>query len=528
MLAVLLRPALLSVCFWLALMLAWADRGEPTYGSALLATAQAKKRSDKPTTAVAKNTLDRGLAALDAKDFPTATRLLSEAFRQSPRPEILFHLARVAAADGQTLVAYDLFRRYLADPAREPDEAAARVADQALASPPATSASLVIQSDPGAFVVVDDRVVGTLPLTLSLVLLPGAHNVVLEFGSKRIEAPVQVPADRVSELRISRSSGAVLLSVLPAIVIASQPTALSPEHSRRLAEVLELAARSEGHTTLRIEQLMPQSDERARCLTQPHCLRDLARANKADWLLVQSIIPRGDAKNITWDVKLRLQHIDISEPAAESELTSAANQLEQAISSLKQSYGKLLGSGLARPRGSLRIEIEPTTATVQIDRQPLATSQAATTVLLWAGRHSVAASAAQHQPQEQLAEVREGEVTPLRIQLARSEAVSASTSSESPPRAAQPKRSRLQLALAGTMVGLGVAMTAIGSVGVRVNGRCTAPIVEPALACPDLYATAAPGGFALGSGIALVGSGILLFVLPGSKVQTKPGQGQRP
>ena len=124
--------------------------------------------------------LERGVAALAAHDLPTAGRLLTDVYRQSLRSEVLYHLARLAAAEARPLAAYDLMRRYLADPSREPDEAATRAAEEVVSQPPPPSGSVLLSSDPGALVLLDNRVVATLPLLLPLLVEPGPHTVKLE------------------------------------------------------------------------------------------------------------------------------------------------------------------------------------------------------------------------------------------------------------------------------------------------------------------------------------------------------------
>src|SRR5882762_1544045 len=58
---------------------------------------------------VVASTLDKALAALAAKDLPTASRLLTEAYRATSRTELLYHLGRLAADEGRVLEAHDLY-----------------------------------------------------------------------------------------------------------------------------------------------------------------------------------------------------------------------------------------------------------------------------------------------------------------------------------------------------------------------------------------------------------------------------------
>lgn len=477
-------------------------------------------------SAPAKSSLERGIAALGDGDLAVATRLLTEAFRQSPRPEVLYHLGRVASAQGQTLIAYDLFRRYLADPSREPDEAAAQLAEKAIASPPPASGSIAIQSDPGALVLVDDRIVGTLPLPLPVLLSAGAHTVVLEFPGKRFEAPVQVQASRVSELRISRGSGAVLISVLPAILLASQQPQLSPETGRRLTDALEQAARVEQHTLLGLDTLLPQPAERDTCQQTLRCVLELARKNKLSWVLQQRITAvaptpaAGAAQSPLWNVSLRLLHVDVVEPAAASELSCSSAKLDAALATVKEGLGKLLSAGLSRPRGTLRISANPASAKLRLGGgEPLPLPHES---VQWAGSYDLVVTQPGFRPHRESLTLREETPAELRVEL--QPEVTALPPVTVPP--AQPSerapRPALRLALGGVMVGLGVGMAIVGGLGLLKNGQCSSEPEIDGGTCELRYKTSAQGSFALGSGVLLLGSGVLLMALPGPRRPATP------
>ncbi|HNN95846.1 MAG TPA: PEGA domain-containing protein [Pseudomonadota bacterium] len=461
----------------------------------------------------AKGSFERGLAALTEKDLPTATRLLTEAFRQSPRPEVLYHLGRVASAEGQALLAYDLFRRYLADPSREPDDAAVQIAEKAIENPPPQSGSLAIQSDPGALVLVDERVVGTLPLPLPVLLSPGAHSVVLEFAGKRFDVPVTIQATRVSELRVSRGSGAVLLSVLPAVLHISQQPSLAADLSRRLTDAMEQAARVEQHTLLGIETLLSQPAERVACLRDPSCPLELARKNKLSWVLQQRIVPTGDANNPAWQVSLRLRHVEVSEPAAESELTLPSGKIESALAALKDGVGKVLSSGLNRPRGTLQAVATPTQATLRIGSgQPLPLPF---TGSLWAGSYELSVVLPGFRPHRETVTLREDQTSEVRAELQPEVIGNSLVTPPAPLGRERGPRPVWRLAVGGTLLGIGVGLAVAGGVGLAKDGQCTS---EPEIAggnCELLYRTALPGGVALGGGLGLVGAGVVLLALPG-------------
>lgn len=314
--------------------------------------------------------VDKALAALESQDFPTATALLTSAYRSAPRPELLYQLGRVAMAAGRTLESHDLLRRYLADPAREPDDAATKLAEDLIAGVPPDCGSLSIQSDPGALVLVDDRVVGSLPLPLPVLLSPGAHNVIVEFSGKKLEAPVQIRLSRLTEVRMSRASGAVLVSALPAILLWSEQSGVPADAGRLLSDAVEQAARGEQYTMLSIARLLNKELERSACVVNDSCLRELGKTTQSEWLLKQRLTVTGDPKSLNWQIGLQLLRLDIVEPAAETELVCSSCGAEQVSAKLKEAAGKLLGEGLLRPFGSVSILSEPSGANVQLAARP--------------------------------------------------------------------------------------------------------------------------------------------------------------
>lgn len=513
-----LLPAFIVLSI-LGFLLAGPERG-PTVRSAQAqgAAKQPLRGGGRPG---AKALGERGLAALEAKDLPTAGRLLMDAYRLSPRPELLYHLGRVAVGEGRLLEAYDLFRRYLADPAREPDEAAAKLAEEQLAQPQPPGGSIIVISDPGALVVVDGRAVGTLPLPLPLLLTPGAHTVVLEFPSKRLEAPVQVQLGRTTEVRLSRSSGAVLLSVLPAILLAAAPSKLPPETARLISEAIDLAARGEQHTLLRAELVLPTEPASRGCLTRESCQRELAQQNKADFVLqqVSELLPNPkqppDPKSGRWKLALRLLRTDVHEPAGTAELTLEQAPPEQTAARVKEAASKLLADGLVRPRGSVRITTVPAGATLRLGSLPPV--NAPLSASLWAGSYELGITHPGYQNEQRTVVIEEGKSAELPVELQQSEAAQVPLVATPPPPQGRGPRPRWRLALGGALIGAGVILGALGAVGVAVDGSCSSPPEVEGGNCAQLRNTKPIGGAAVGSGLLIAGAGIVLIALPGPK-----------
>lgn len=242
-----------------------------------------KKASSKsdPTAAVreqVKNALAQG-------NYAAARQALDAAFRRAPVPELLLLLARLAVAEGRSLDAYDLMRRYLADPARPADESADREAQLVLAQTPPPSSEVRVLGDAGAVVVVDQRTVGVLPLTSPLLLSVGTHSMALQYPEKALDSPILVQQGRVTEVRSNRTSGAMLLSQLPTVLVVLDAPSLADAARREFWSLAEEAAADEQVTVLRPEVALTAAPELKDCLSQVRCWRQLAAKNKTDFVL---------------------------------------------------------------------------------------------------------------------------------------------------------------------------------------------------------------------------------------------------
>lgn len=483
--------------------------------ASLLPSPEVAARSLKRPQAAVLSLFEKGLAALEAKDLVTAKRLLSDAYRASPRPDLLYQLGRVAAAEGKQLLAYDLFRRYLADPARGGDDAASQVAEQALSQPAPENGTLSIQSEPGALVIADDNVVGILPLALPLLLAPGQHSVRLEFPDKKIDAEAKVEPSRLTEVRISRGSGAVLVSILPAILLCEEQTDVPAEAGRVFAEALEVAARGEHHTMLRMDSLLPQAKERGDCLAKESCQRELADKHKTPFILKQRTRAQKGAQNPSWTIELRLLRADVKDPASVADLSCADCPPAQAAARLKEAAVKLLSDGLFRPRAAVSITTEPAGATLRIGDAPPVS--APYRQVLWAGSYEVTASQSRYKNEQRTLEVADGKDQDVVIKLEKIEQQAPPPLPPAVQRFENGPRPRWRLAVGGTLLAVGLGLSAAGVAGLAINGTCfSQPEVEDGV-CRDIYMTRTPGGVSLGIGLAAIGSGVVLIALPGPR-----------
>ena len=114
-----------------------------------------------------KQLAQEGVTALAAKDFATALRTLSAAYRLAPSPPLLYQLGQLALAESRMVEAQDFFRRYLHDTTDGEDSPAHKEAQRVLGLPAPPSGEISIVGDRNVVVLIDDHIVGVVPLPLA-------------------------------------------------------------------------------------------------------------------------------------------------------------------------------------------------------------------------------------------------------------------------------------------------------------------------------------------------------------------------
>ena len=155
---------------WVASPEAWARRSRSKSG----ATSSKRKRADKPKPPASERATERPLKpktqalldeageALTAGDLELAQKKAEAAYKKQASGEALFVLGQIAQAQGQAVVAQDLFRRYLADPGGTVDPAKRTVAQRGVTQALPQTGDLYIAGDKDALVYIDDRLLGSL------------------------------------------------------------------------------------------------------------------------------------------------------------------------------------------------------------------------------------------------------------------------------------------------------------------------------------------------------------------------------
>ena len=504
-----------------ALLLVLAPRGTPEAwarrGDSAGASRAALLRQVQPQ-------LERGAAALAARDFATAGQVLGSAYRSAPLPEVLLQLARLAQAAGLPVEAYDLYRRYLADPTRIPDSAAVAAAEAVVAQPPPPSGSLAVNGPPSAIVVVDGRIVGVLPLPQPLLLAPGDHTLLLELGRKRIETPLQVQEGRLAEVRTGRSSGALLISILPALLVLDELPGVPAESGRLFGEAVERAAIAQQLGVMPAAVALRQGPELGQCLATRPCQQQLAKRSGLEYVL-RSRVARAAAAPASptagWTFELTLLHAEVEEPASQVTGQCAACTPEQAAARYREALTELLTRGLPRQLGTAEVTSDPPGAALTVANRPV--GKTPLYLQLWEGSYELALRLPGYQPATPALTITAAKKTPLSVQLEADPLPAAL-----PPAPADRKlagtrlpRPRWRLAVGGSLVSLGALLLSAGGLALLADGRCY--LIQPpeasagATQCRVLYDTKTSGLATVGVGFSFGIAGAVLLAIPGAR-----------
>ncbi len=208
-----LRPYLVGVTLSCVLC-------QPVHGKKVNQTQSRAEPGGRPSQEEkAKQLLTQGSSELDRRELSSAYKTLSAAYSGFPNTEGLYQLCRLAIAEGNAVAARDLCRRYLADPGHAEESTVPHQKEllDALGKTIPPSGEVAVFGSLGALVFLDDRLVGSLPLSRPLLAPVGQHRVALVDSGHRQEWPVKVLADRTVEMRFEPESSAVLVTQLPAV-----------------------------------------------------------------------------------------------------------------------------------------------------------------------------------------------------------------------------------------------------------------------------------------------------------------------
>ena len=460
--------------------------------------------------------LSRGILALTTRDFATAYREFAQAYRLSPSAELLYQLGIVVSAEGKTVEAQDLLRRYLAESEATDATAPKRAeAERILALPHGPTGNIRVSGPAGSEVLLDDRLVGKLPLSRPLSAQAGAHQLSLVDKADKKSVALTLRSGGTSSVT-SDAANALTASDLPTVMVlaaagATSALPLSGIEAAMAAEKLApFDAAGAGFET-------PAAD----CWDDHSCLLRIPDKSALDLFL------HAEATTTANGAHLKLTLFDV--PGSAEVGTREADCAPCTAESAQQLSGELLHqlvtSERRQARGQLAVRSTPESAEVQLAGWRLGHAPIDRQVL--AGDYELTVKTQGHVAERRRITITANQQNAIAVALRALPAVPATP----PPkeyRRVQQKRPIWRLAVGSVVAAGGVALIGRGGWALSLNGSCVDAAMPPALACPSLYTTTGVGAGLVGGGAALAIGGALLLALPGPKKLVEVERAQTP
>lgn len=490
-----------------------------------------KKAEDKPADKAAEKTDDKAAekteataesnangpltsaAAKAVTDFPAATRRLEEAFRKTPSSETLYQLGLLSDAQGKVAEAQDFMRRYLADPTTDANAPGRVEAERVVALPRPQSGEVQVLADQYGFVSVDGRLVGTLPFSVPLIMPVGQHVVTVEMRDRAMKGKVKVPDGRGLEISFNRASGAVVVTLPPAVIVLPQysGSALPTETQRKIQQAVEQAIQKQRLAVFSKDVALGRSPKLADCLSKLSCQAQLATENEVDYAMVMRVEHSGQAANENFSLTVSLIDAETADVAATVKPSCTSCSGEAIATSLFEPVRGMIKEGQGRQRGTLVVMTEPPGAEVKLGTRVVGKTPYSRAAFV--GSYELVLEKAEFQTSRTPIEVKEGKPSKYEIKLA---AVEVKPVIIAPPPKAVPKAKRplWRLVAGGVTLGLGVSLLGFGVGALAVNGGCVSDPIPPAEKCMDRFSTKTVGGALVGVGVVVALGGATLMALP--------------
>jgi hypothetical protein len=480
---------------------------------------------DPPASNQTARLFEAARAALSARDVATAHGLASRCFRAAPSAEALFLLGMVALQENRLLAAQDLMRRYLAAP--DLDEAAdsteQQQAQRVLERPRPPAALLNVLGDRGTFVLLDEQLVGVLPLSRPLLISPGEHTVRLELNGAHLEDQVRIPLVRQGELRANFATRALLLTVLPGVLLLEEGSGLSAADQTKQDALVEKALLAQRLSPIGSADALECGGEPApgACSEALRCQIELAQHCEADYILRTRWV-QDPRTPFLLRVELEIIDVAIGDVAASDALECSGCTPEQLLASLEGHLAPLVERAVGRTQGHLEISSQPAGAAVLIDDRTVGATPYQAVV--FTGPHRIELHKEGYQVFKTPVEVKEEGAAQLAVPLLPLPSVQLDPV-EPPPAASvlPPRRPRWRLLGGGIGMGIGLLVSGFGVSALSLNSTQTVT------QCGDLtsadrvciYHTQNVGIGLLVSGLTVAVGAAILIAIPGTRPSSR-------
>lgn len=480
------------------------------------------------------------LAAADAQgsagDLRAARASLEQAYKLQPGAEILCALATLAARDGRLLDAQDARRRCAASGSTgATGEPTAAPADRP------ESGELTVLGPRRALVLVDEHVMGVLPLTTPLLLAPGPHHVTLEVGARRVESEVKVLAGRAALLTLAGPARVMLMPAAALLVDFTQ----SPEAAGPLLYQAAAQAVQNRRLGLLGKWGAVAANERLQLGSCPDatCQRTLAQRYALRYVVAARAVAEPDG----WQLWAQLFDAEIGSVASEQASDCERCTRDQASARLGELVAQALMLGQSRPTGILEVTSIPPGGEVLL--AGLRLGQTPLRHPAFAGEHAIVVQRPGFLPYQNEVVVEPGRGAALDALLHESSAEAAPPSREKTPPVPEPPSERRQArepALPSASparpvprspgraprprwrLGLGIGASAVGAVlsglgiaGLALDGSCTQTPLSTTSGqlCPSgrVVDSRVAGAGLVAAGLSALGAGTILWAVPGAR-----------
>lgn len=439
--------------------------------------------------------VQQGVMALATRDFAAAYRALAAAYRLQPSADTLYQLGVTALSSGDSVAAQDLMRRYLAEVGPQGDAARRSEAQRIAGRPCDKSGEVSVRGPAGAFVLVDERLVGRLPLPRPLLVPVGAHVLSLDHDGVVTTGRVEVLAGQDLEVGPTADGKTLQGRRLPTIFVRSaQPLTSS------LQAVIDAALTEAGLASFDAAahggELPPLE-----CVSDRPCLLRWAAAQGVPYAL--------ELDATTEPCALRAIVVDVAIGEEASRGAASCAREGGSERTLTAILLPALREAMARPQGTLHVTSQPAGAQVRsgdrvLGKTPLSRPAFAQPLALTVQLPGFA-------PESRQVVVTALGTTEVQVAL-----------KPLPPAGARPvvtmqrRRPRWRIGLGIAALAVGAGLTGFGASALAVDGSCVGTPVAPVLACDRRYDTSAAGiGLVVPGGL-LLGAGIVLLAVPGS------------
>lgn len=443
--------------------------------------------------------------ALAKRDYQLARALLEQAYRQERRPELLFQLARVSAAQQQRVEAADYYRRYRDSIAPDDAERALLAEAEAFLNTfKETVAELQVVGPADALLFIGSRLIGTLPLPGTIFLPAGDYTFSLELGKtrKKTPAPLHVTRDRLSVLELFESDDRTLLYVYrpdPRLLLITKeaPGAAWMEPVYRAVARIAAERRNILISQDRAEEFARQQPGLMRCLERRDCRPPLVRPDELTTVLTLTIrssagTPAFELAMTAFDVEscASLGPFTAQSPSAAALPRAAADLAQEALNDINR-----------RSRGMVRLTSVPVGVEIRQQERLLDSTPYQRTV--FAGPQRFNLSAKGYLAQDVEISVQPDQVTTLNVTLQRA------------PWSGAGGRPRWRLALGGVLALGGLVMGGFGVSALAVDKKCGVGLEDDGFC--GFFDTYSIGVTLTSVGAAVATSGALLMAWPASQ-----------